>query len=144
MDDSQAGPSGIKKRKLVCKDPKKLTNDELSKFLEETSDDEKYFSNDGDNFDLEDELSSDETDDSDDEEGRIILFVLIFIFVVKFTMLVNSKSGHCSIIQGVSKNFLVSFSTTQDIFYCRSSFVDYTSSSSCYCHRHNSCCQFSK
>ncbi|KAG5864886.1 hypothetical protein JTB14_027947 [Gonioctena quinquepunctata] len=71
MDDSKAGPSGIEKRKLVCKDPKNLTNDELLKILEESSDDEKYFSDDGDHFEL-DESSSDGTDDSDDEAGAVL------------------------------------------------------------------------
>ena len=50
MGDSEAGPSGIKKRKLICINPKKLSDDELLQILEESSEDEKYFSDSDDHF----------------------------------------------------------------------------------------------
>lgn len=72
MDDAVAGPSGVKKRKVTTYSSKKLSDSELLRILEDSSDEETYSDDDFDLF-VPDE-SDENTDTDDNDQGRRLYF----------------------------------------------------------------------
>lgn len=74
VDNNQAGPSGVKRRKVTIRDPNKLTVDEMLQFVVCSDDEDKTF-----------ELSSDDDLDSESEgenDGNLFRLFLLFFFSV--------------------------------------------------------------